>query len=144
MLDEKKLFNKLCIFPEGTNTNGQILIEFKIGPFAALTPVKPLFSKNYSYEKWNATTGIMNLGLHMFLTMTFFYTTADYFEMPVFTPNDYLYENFTHLGNNKAEIFMNAVKEVMSKVSGLKTSHSSFDQKLQYLSEIKGKKITNT
>ena len=39
---------------------------------------------------------------------------------------------------------MNVTKSIMSECSGLKETQDSFDEKLAYLSEIKGKKVKNT
>ena len=110
-------FNKLGIFPEGTNTNGQTLISFKIGQlslilgaFASLTPLKPLYTINT--EGFHLTTGGMNLGIHFLLTMCFLYHTTNTYEMPIFAPTEFLYENYKHLGKDKAEIYMEAMREV--------------------------------
>lgn len=86
----------------------------------------------------------MNLGIHFLLTMCFLYHTTNTYEMPIFAPTEFLYENYKHLGKDKAEIYMEAMREVMSNVSGLKKSNASFPSKLAYLSLIKGKIIKNT
>jgi len=142
-LMEGKIYNKICIFPEGTNTNGKYLIQFKIGAFSGLTPVKPRVFIN-TKGLFHLTTGCVNIGLHMILTMCYLYHSTFEYELPVFYPNDYLYNNFAHLGKEKGEIFMEAMKEIMSEVSCLPKSNTNFQNKLDYLSEIKGKKIKNT
>ena len=41
-------------------------------------------------------------------------------------------------------VYMNVTKLIMAECAGLKQSHSSFEEKLEYLSLIKGKKVKNT
>jgi len=95
-------------------------------------------------EGFYLTTGGMNLGVHFCLTMCFLYHTTNVFEMPVFAPTEYLFENYKHLGKDKGEIYMEAMREIMSRVSGIPKSEASFLSKLEYLSMIKGKTIKNT
>ena len=43
--DEGKNYSPICIFPEGTTTNGDHLIGFKRGAFQAMRTVQPCFVK---------------------------------------------------------------------------------------------------
>lgn len=133
----------ICIFPEGTMSNGHYLLEFKKGAFTGLTPVKPFLQKSLN-NSFQFSVGVINLLLHVYLTLCFLYHRLEIIELPVIAPTESLYENYKHLGSTKAEIFQEVVKEIFSDVSGLKKSKASFEVKLNYLTEIQGKIIKNT
>jgi hypothetical protein len=86
----------------------------------------------------------MTIPLHMVLTLTYPYVDVEIIELPVFKPNDYLYANFKSLGNDNVEIYTEAMRLCMSEISGLPVDNSSFEDKLKYISLIKGKEIKNT
>ena len=50
---EGNILTPLCIFPEGTTTNGKYILKFKKGAFYALLPIKPqiiLLDDNLDYS----------------------------------------------------------------------------------------------
>ena len=133
----------ICLFPEATTTNGIYLLNFKKGAFAGLTPVKPFYTR-CGNESFQLTVGVMDLFLHCYLALNFAYLRYEVYEMPVIEPNEFLYTNYKYLGNDKAEIFQEAVNLIISEASGCIKSKATFDSKLNYLSEIKGIVIKNT
>lgn len=40
-IKKHRAYNPIMIFPEGTTTNGQYIVEFKKGPFLPMAPIKP-------------------------------------------------------------------------------------------------------
>ena len=134
---DKKCLNPLCLFPEGTTTNAKTIISFKKGAFYSLTPIKIFYfevdlRKNY----FSIATAGMDMMIHIILYCTFLKHDLNVYEMPVFAPNDYLFENYKHLGKDKAEIFSEACRRVLSEISGFQLSNSTWDQKLQYITKI--------
>ena len=81
----------------------------------------------------------MDIALHIALTFTFLYSEIDAYVLPVFKPNEYLFENFSHLGNNKHTIFAEALRLVWSEFLECPISNSNLDKKLEYKSRIKGR-----
>ena len=73
-----------------------------------------------------------------------------FLDLPIIEPTEYMYENYRkneEKSDEKKEnwmIYMEVTKLIMAECSGLKKSNSSFEEKLAYLSEIKGKKVKNT
>jgi 1-acyl-sn-glycerol-3-phosphate acyltransferase len=135
----------ICLYPEGTTSNGRSLISFKKGAFYTLTPIKMFVLKVDNREGYfPLAAGGMNILLHLALSLTFFKNNLQAIELPVFAPNHYLFENFKHLGKDQPEIYSEACRHVMSEISSIPLSPSTFETKLDYMSEIKRKPIKNT
>lgn len=86
----------------------------------------------------------MDILLHIVLTMTFLFIKIEAYELPVFAPNDYLFENFKHLGKDKHSIYSEAVRLVWSEVLGCPLNSGNLDVKLEYKSKIKRKAIKDS
>lgn len=86
----------------------------------------------------------MDILLHIALTFTFFYTEADAYILPTFKPNDYLYENFKHLGKEKHQIYAEALRLIWSELLKNPIRNTSLDKKLEYKSRIKGKILNDS
>ena len=65
--------------------------------------------------------------------------SCDIQELPPFKPNDFMFEKFADKGNSKAEIFAWAVRDVVSKVSGLPKADQQARDKAIYKNFITGK-----
>ena len=83
----------------------------------------------------------MDIALHIALTFTFLYVEIDAYVLPTFKPNEYLYENFKHLGKEKHHIYAEALRQVWSEFLKFPISNSTLDTKIAYKSRIKGKII---
>jgi 1-acyl-sn-glycerol-3-phosphate acyltransferase len=135
----------ICLYPEGTSTNGKTIINFKIGAFKALTPIKPMFFKlDERIGKFPLSTGAMTTLLQVCLSLTFMRNEIEVYEMPVIKPTQYMYENFKNFGNEKCSIYLEVTRNIMSEVSRIPLSESTFNNKLCYISEIKRKIIKDT
>jgi 1-acyl-sn-glycerol-3-phosphate acyltransferase len=140
---EGRSFFPLALYPEGTTTNGRKIIEFKKGAFHSLTPIKPFIMK-VGDKGFPLAASAMSIPIHMMLSLTFFKCHLIAIELPVFAPNEYLFKNFQHIGKDNVEIYANALREVMSVIAKIPRSHSSFETKLEYISEMKRKVVKNT
>jgi len=58
--------------------------------------------------------------------------------MPVFAPNDWLYEHHSDKGKSKHEIYAWAVRDAMCKASGLKPHDQAVREKLAYVGYLYG------
>ena len=147
-----KCQNKLVLFPEGTGSNNSGLLNFKIGAFYKLNPVKPyvILTRGIGggpvYDEFGISSGIMNQLIHVTLTFCYLYF-IDWrvVDLPVITPNDFMFKTFSNLGENKHEVYMEVSRSIISEVTGLpKYDNQNFESKLSYLSTLNGVKVTNT
>ena len=85
-------FNKLCLFPEGTTTNGRYLIKFKKGAFQSMRTVIPVYLKTYPEDP---TVGPQYCTIDYFKWLIFAMSSFQPFHakltiLPPFTPNEYM------------------------------------------------------
>jgi len=142
-VNENRDFFPLGIYPEGTTSNGRYISSFKTGTFYNLHPIKScLFDVNpYKKTSFSVCAAAMDIALHIALTFTFLYVEIDAYVLPTFKPNEYLYENFKHLGKEKHHIYAQALRQVWSEFLKFPISNSTLDTKIAYKSRIKGKII---
>ena len=122
----------LIIYPEGTTSNGFCMMEFKRGGFAALKPVKPVCVK-YRGKYFHPTYETLPFAVHTILLLCHLYSSLEIKYLPIFVPNENLYKNKKNLSDRKEMIFAESVREIMEKVSGIKRSTNSLEDKKEYL-----------
>lgn len=118
----------LHIFPEGATTNNNYLIPFKRGVFTSLSPVLPIFVK-YSSSYFNPAHDVIPMHYHFFVLLCQISNNLEVTELPIFEPNDFLFTNHGTKGQEKWKVYADAVRDVMSEVSGLPTHEASLKQK---------------
>ena len=140
----------LCIYPEGTITNNQYIIKFKRGAFMTCLPVKPMVELIDHNPVFELCTGALPMHLHLIYACCFLYNKVTFLDLPVIEPTEYMFRNYNgiingdNFGEEKWHIYMEVTRHIMSEISGLKLSNVNFPEKLDYMSEIKGKKVKNT
>ena len=143
-LIDGSILTNLSIYPEGTITNGTHLIKFKRGAFMTLLPLKPIVELVDQTAECTLATGALPMHLHMILVCSYLWNKDTFLDLPIIEPTEYMYQNFKKEGEENWMVYMNVTKLIMAECAGLKISNSSFDEKLEYLSQIKGKKVKNT
>ena len=98
---DKGLKQKVGIFPEGTVSNGKALLRYKSGAFASLLPVKPIFLK-YKGKYFSPTYSAIGALESMILLFCQFTNNLEVYELPIFKPNEFLFEHHSYLGKDKA------------------------------------------
>ena len=134
----------LSIYPEGTVTNGTHLIKFKRGAFMTLLPLKPIVEIIDQTQECTLSTGALPMHWHMVLVSCYLWNYVTFLDLPIVEPTDFMYKNHGKSGEEKWQTYMNVTKSIMAECSGLKEAEDSFDEKLDYLTQIKGKKVKNT
>ena len=156
-INKNQTDTKLIMFPEGTGNNNTGVLEFKKGPFAKLYPVKiyivlirdclknKLEKSNNTSKYFCVVASATNTFIHMIISFCYLYhNNFNYIELPVFTPNEFLYKNYSNLGNSKSNIYAEVCRRVISEVGDLELRSENYISKLNYLSKIFGKIIKST
>ena len=129
---EGKILTPLCLFPEGTTTNGRYILKFKRGAFYSLLPIKPqiiLLNKN---ENMSLAVGVGSVAYHYLRSLCYFRHYMYYVDLPVIKPTDFMWENYKHFGNEKWEIYAEVTRKIMCEVSGLQESDKNFRDSQRY------------
>ena len=136
---EGRILTPLCLFPEGTTTNGKYILKFKRGAFYSLLPIKPqliLLDNNLDYS---VAIGVGSAVMNYFRSLCYFGCKINLCELPVIKPTEYMFEKYSHLGEEKWEIFAEVTRKIMCEIGGLKPSDKTFrDSKRYENSLIKG------
>lgn len=118
----------LHIFPEGLTTNNTHLLPFKRGVFTALLPVRPIAVK-YKSTYFNPAHDVMPMHIHFVVLLSQFSNQLEVTELPIFEPNSYLYEHHQKAGQEKWEVYANAVRECIADVLKLPLSDATIKDK---------------
>eukprot|EP00794_Sanderia_malayensis_P007140 gene7140-7945_t len=111
---------QICVFPEGTCTNGKCLITFKLGAFYAGVPVQPVIFRYLSTTDCVTWTWIGPSTLkQMFKLMCQLNNNMEVEILPVYQPNE----------KEQADplLYAENVRLVMAKALGVPISQHSFD-----------------
>lgn len=144
---ENGQFNSLGIFAEGTTSNGKYIMPFKKGAFYSLLPVQPIVLQYRGFP------GTPDMGCQNQFDFSLFFPFANLFlqqflyELPPFIPNDYLFETHKDKGTEKWEIYAWAVRDAMSKASGIPKcddANASIQGKDDYMVKVRTKKAKKT
>lgn len=138
------ILTHLSIYPEGTISNGTHLIKFKRGAFMTLLPLKLNVELIDQTEECTLSAGALPMHWHILLACCYLWHNVTFLDLPIIEPTQYMYDNYSNPEEEKWMVYMNVTKLIMAECSGLKTSNNSFEEKLAYISEIKGKKVKNT
>lgn len=114
MAEKDPNYLPLCIFPEGCTTNGQYLLTYRRGGFQGLKAVQPVYCK-YWAPMIRPSIECVDIAALIVLAFCHGPYTCTVHSMPVFEPNEYLFETHKDKGKEKWEIFAWAIRDAMSK-----------------------------
>ena len=129
---EGKILAPLLLFPEGTTTNGKYILKFKRGAFYNLLPIKPqliLLEDNVDYS---VGIGVSSVELNYFRSLCYCGCKMNLCELPVIKPTEYMWQNYSNLGNERWEIFAEVTRNIMCEIGGLKQSNRTFRDSKYY------------
>ena len=129
---EGKILSPLCLFPEGTTTNGKYILKFKRGAFYNLLPIKPqiiLLGNNLNYS---VAIGVGSPVMNYFRSLCYFGCQINLCELPVIKPTEYMFEKYADLGEEKWEIFAEVTRKIMCEIGGLTPSDKTFRDSKRY------------
>ncbi|KAI3796579.1 hypothetical protein L1987_39257 [Smallanthus sonchifolius] len=112
-------FPRLLLFPEGTTTNGRLLISFQHGAFIPGYPIQPVVVR-YPHVHFDQSWGHISLGTLMFRMFTQFHNFMEVEYLPVVSPSEHHKES--------AICFAEKTGRAMARsLNVVQTSHSFAD-----------------
>ena len=147
MLDRQKALMEgkpvipFMIFPEGTTTSGRHLLTFKKGAFNALLPIKPTILHPNLNNQYHIGVGSTDVGINYLRSLCEFYFKLEYIELPIMTPNEFMYTNFSSYGKEKWEIYAEVSREIMCEIGNFKKSNFGIKDSYRYCSCINKKML---
>ena len=131
---------RIAIFPEGASTNNLGLLQFKKGAFASLLPVQPYILK-YKTGRCSVSHGDgTNAFVWLIMIPQAVWWSVEMFEMPVFEPNEYFWQNHLQPGEEKWQAYARVVRDIMADQGGLEKLETTMEDKFEYKALFKGKK----
>ncbi|XP_021280031.1 lysophospholipid acyltransferase LPEAT2 [Herrania umbratica] len=112
-------FPRLLLFPEGTTTNGKVLISFQLGAFIPGHPIQPVIV-HYPHVHFDQSWGLISLAKLMLRMFTQFHNFMEVEYLPTIMPPDHQKQN--------AVLFAERTGQAMaSALNIVQTSHSYGD-----------------
>ncbi|XP_051138988.1 lysophospholipid acyltransferase LPEAT2 [Andrographis paniculata] len=109
-------FPRVLLFPEGTTSNGRVIISFQLGAFIPGYPVQPVVVR-YPYVHFDQSWGNISLGKLMFRMFTQFHNFMEVEYLPVVFPHENRKENAVHFAQRTARIIASALNVTQSSHS---------------------------
>ncbi len=111
--------NPVCIFVEGSVSNGNYILPFKRGAFEGLRSIRPLVLK----YKYSSVSPQLFQPLQAFLIVLnaclWTSSVVTVHVLPTFIPNHYMFETHRDKGKEDWEIYAWAIRDIMAKVGGM-------------------------
>lgn len=122
----------ILLFAEGTNTNGSGILRFKKGAFAGLKRIRPVILRYDHNSSFHPFLDVLPIPVAFILTLSWFCNRCTVYEMPEFYPTEYMFETHAEQGQQQWEIYAWALREAMSRASGLPTCDMPIREKMVY------------
>ena len=132
------------IYPEGTTSAGRHILRFKKGAFISLMPIKATILQPNLSNSYHLSCGGCDVAMNFARSLTQLYVKAEYIELPIIIPNEYMYQNFSHLGKDKWEIFAEVTREIMLELGGFKKSNRGIKDNFRYCSCVEKKTLLDS
>ena len=119
--------NPILLFPEGTTTNGKVLLPFKTGAFLAGKPLQPVLIR-YHTDRFSACWDAIEFPRHLWLLHCQPHVDVTVYELPLYVPSEEERQD--------PVLFANNVRATMLQFGSgwLKPSNSTFEDKMVYYS----------
>ena len=127
------------IYPEGTTTSGRHIIKFKKGAFGSLLPVKATILFPNLSDEYHLSCGSSDVAMNFFRSLSKLYVKCEYIELPIITPNEYMYTNYAHFGKEKWEIYAEVSRRIMLEIGNFKDTNVGIRDSFRYFSCIEKK-----
>ncbi|KAL7605759.1 hypothetical protein Lser_V15G15853 [Lactuca serriola] len=112
-------FPRLLLFPEGTTTNGRLLISFQHGAFIPGYPIQPVVVR-YPHVHFDQSWGHISLATLMFRMFTQFHNFMEVEYLPIVSPSEHHKESAVRFAEKTGRAMARSLNVVQ-------TSHSFLD-----------------
>ena len=138
---EGKPVMPFMIYPEGTTTSARHLLKFKKGAFSTLLPVNATILHPNLSADYHLSCGSSDVGMNFLRSLSKLYVKIEYIELPIISPNEYMYNNFAHFGKEKWEILAEVSREIMCEIGNFKKTNMGIRDNFRYTSCIEQKTL---
>lgn len=121
----------VLLFPEGTTTNGKLLLPFKTGAFLAGVPVQPCMIK-YETGRVSPSWDSIDAVWHTFLMLAELSHQVTVYLLPVYSP--------TQEEKRDPHLYAKNVRQMMMDAGGFGSSQADLTDCRAYISMLQGKK----
>ena len=139
LIEEEGEFPPLIIFPEGTCSNNTTMNKFRRGAFMDMRAVMPMTLMYRTGMVHPAVESIDEPIMLWYLCCSLSPIKIDVKQMPIFEPNDYLFEQHADKGDEKWEIYAWATRDLMCKVGKFGRSDMAWRDKIKVYNYYVGK-----
>ncbi|KAA8515976.1 hypothetical protein F0562_019155 [Nyssa sinensis] len=112
-------FPRLLLFPEGTTTNGRVIISFQLGAFIPGYPIQPVIVR-YPHVHFDQSWGHISLAKLMFRMFTQFHNFMEVEYLPIVSPLENQKDNAIHFADRTSH-------SIATALNVIQTSHSYGD-----------------
>ncbi|XP_042496932.1 lysophospholipid acyltransferase LPEAT2 [Macadamia integrifolia] len=112
-------YPRVLLFPEGTTTNGRVLIAFQLGAFIPGYPIQPVVVR-YPHVHFDQSWGYISLAKLMFRMFTQFHNFMEVEYLPIVLPLENQKESAVHFAERTS-------RSIASALNVVQTSHSYGD-----------------
>ncbi|XP_059651494.1 lysophospholipid acyltransferase LPEAT2 [Cornus florida] len=112
-------YPRLLLFPEGTTTNGRVIISFQLGAFIPNYPIQPVIVR-YPHVHFDQSWGHVALGKLLFRMFMQFHNFMEVEYLPVVFPLENQKENAVHFAERTSHA-------IATSLNVIQTSHSYGD-----------------
>lgn len=114
----------------------------KKGAFNALLPIKPITIHTTLSDSFHLSVGAGGLMNHFIRTLCYLYHNIRIAELPVITPNEFMYENYTREHPNiteRWEIYAEVTREIMCRAGDFQKTEFTFRDSCEYANTVLGR-----
>ncbi|XP_065864798.1 lysophospholipid acyltransferase LPEAT2 [Euphorbia lathyris] len=106
-------FPRVLLFPEGTTTNGKVIISFQLGAFIPGFAIQPVVVR-YPHVHFDQSWGYVSLGKLMFRMFTQFHNFMEVEYLPIVSPLDNCKESPAHFAKRTSHAIASALNVVQT------------------------------
>jgi len=107
-------------------------------------PIKPVILRSEKDSEAILSFSTINLFHHSMISFSYLYHVLKFEEIPVINPTDFMFENYSHLGKEKWQIYAEVVRSMYCEIAGFKKTEKSYEDLLEYMTQINKRRVVNT